>query len=139
MKTKFRSEMWLGAVAVSLCGATAVAEIDRHHNGNPQRSTAEDFLGIGVGPIATGHHGVGPNQGEIQQRLPYVPELHQVLDAARHFNRKAGEDLGGILIVELKTFSPHCDPNDEFEEALVSAAVNEVRHAGMVDQVIPDP
>jgi len=188
--------MWLGAVAVSLCGATAVAEIDRHHNGNPQRSTAEDFLGIGVGPIATGHHGVGPNQGEIpslpientidsvrqayqlgarvvevdvqltrdgrlavfhddflsdftclhdltldelQQRLPYVPELHQVLDAARHFNRKAGEDLGGILIVELKTFSPHCDPNDEFEEALVSAAVNEVRHAGMVDQVIPDP
>jgi len=42
------------------------------------------------------------------------------------------------LIVELKAFSPHCDPNDEFEEAVASAAVREVRRAGMTDQVIFD-
>src|SRR6266850_504699 len=47
---------------------------------------------------------------QLQQRLPYVPELHEVLDVARHFNKKAGDDLGGIFIVELKAFSPHCDP-----------------------------
>jgi glycerophosphoryl diester phosphodiesterase len=76
--------------------------------------------------------------GQIQQRLPYVPELHQVLDVARHFNRKAGDDLGGILIVELKAFSPHCDPGDELEQALVSTAVDEVRQARMADQVILD-
>jgi len=173
----------------------AVAGSGRRHDGGLRRSTAEDFLELGVGPIAIGHHGVGPNRGEnpslpientidsvrrayqlgarvvevdvqltrdgrlavfhddflsdftclhdltldeLQQRLPYVPELHEVLDVARHFNRKAGDDLGGILIVELKAFSPHCDPNDEFEEALVAAAVNEVRHTGMADQVIFD-
>lgn len=75
---------------------------------------------------------------QLQQRLPYVPELHEVLDVAREFNHKAGDDLGGILIVELKAFSPLCDPNDEFEQAIVSAVVPEVRKARMGDQVIFD-
>jgi glycerophosphoryl diester phosphodiesterase len=75
---------------------------------------------------------------QLQQRLPYVPELHQVLDVARDFNRKAGDDLGGIFIIELKAFSPHCDPGDELEQALVSAVVPEVRKAKMDDQVIFD-
>ena len=75
---------------------------------------------------------------QLQDRLPYVPELHQVLDLARHFNRQAGNDLGGILIVELKAFSPHCDPADEFEQALVTAAVREIRKANMTQQVIFD-
>src|SRR5450432_1493709 len=60
---------------------------------------------------------------QLQRRLSYVPELHQVLEVARHFNQKSGDELGGILIVELKAFSPHCDPSDEFEEPLVSAVV----------------
>jgi glycerophosphoryl diester phosphodiesterase len=75
---------------------------------------------------------------QLQQRLPFVPELHEVLEVARHFNRKAGEDLGGIFIIELKAFSPHCDPGDEFEQAVVSAVVPEVRKARMTDQVIFD-
>ncbi len=75
---------------------------------------------------------------ELQQRLPFVPELRQILNVAREFNNKAGDNLGGILIVELKAFSPHCDPADEFEQALVSAAVSEVREAHMADQVIFD-
>jgi glycerophosphoryl diester phosphodiesterase len=75
---------------------------------------------------------------QLQQRLPYVPELHDVLMVARQFNKKAGDDLGGILIIELKAFSPHCDPGDELEHALVSAVVPEVEKAKMADQVIFD-
>jgi len=75
---------------------------------------------------------------QLQQRLPYVPELHQVLDVAREFNQKAGDDLGGIFIIELKAFSPHCDPGDELEQALVSAVVPEVHKAKMAHQVIFD-
>ncbi|HEX4541829.1 MAG TPA: glycerophosphodiester phosphodiesterase [Candidatus Acidoferrum sp.] len=75
---------------------------------------------------------------QLQQRLPYVPELRQIINVAREFNNKASGDLGGILIVELKAFSPHCDPADEFEQAVVSAAVNEVRQAQFADRVIFD-
>ena len=166
-------------------------------DGEHQRvSTVDDFLRLSVGPIAIGHHGVGPynpatNPGlpientadsvklayslgarvvevdvqltqdgklavfhddflsdftclhsltldQLQARLPFVPELHDVLDVARHVNQKAGDDLGGILIVELKAFSPHCDPADEFEQPLVTAAANEVRQAKMAHQVIFD-
>jgi len=166
-------------------------------NKDDQRSRAEDFLRLGVRPIAIGHHGVGPNSGanpnpalpientvdsvrqayslgarvvevdvqltqdgnlavfhddflsdftcihsltldQLQQRLPYVPELRQVINVAREFNNRAGDDLGGILIVELKAFSPHCDPGDKLEQAVVSAAVSEVRQANMADRVIFD-
>jgi len=75
---------------------------------------------------------------QLQQRLPFVPELLQVINVEREFNNKAGDDLGGILIVELKAFSPHCDPADEFEQALVSAAVDEVNKANMADRIIFD-
>jgi len=75
---------------------------------------------------------------QLQQRLPYVPELRQVIDVAREFNNRSGDDLGGILIVELKAFSPHCDPADQFEQPLVSAAVSEVSQTNMTDRVIFD-
>jgi glycerophosphoryl diester phosphodiesterase len=75
---------------------------------------------------------------QLQQRLPFVPELRQVINVARKFNNRAGDDLGGILIVELKAFSPHCDPADEFEQALVSAAVDEVNKGNMADRIIFD-
>src|SRR5215471_19287020 len=75
---------------------------------------------------------------QLQQRLPYVPELRQVIDVAREFNNRSGDDLGGILIVELKAFSPHCDPADQFEQPLVTAVVNEVRQATFTDQVMFD-
>src|SRR5438552_8669005 len=62
---------------------------------------------------------------QLQARLPFVPELRQVINVAREFNNRAGDELGGILIVELKAFSPHCDPADEFEQPLVTAVVKE--------------
>jgi glycerophosphoryl diester phosphodiesterase len=187
--------MGLGTLGLSLCCGIAVAADERDTAKADQRSTAQDFLQLGVEPIAIGHHGVGPNAGEnpaipientvdsvklayslgarvvevdvqltkdgklavyhddflsdftcihsltldqVQERLPFVPELHQILQVARFFNGKAGDDLGGILIVELKAFSPHCDPADEFEQAVVTVAVNEVRQAHMANQVIFD-
>jgi glycerophosphoryl diester phosphodiesterase len=75
---------------------------------------------------------------QLQQRLPYVPELKEVLKVARHFNREAEGELGGILIIELKAFSPLCDPRDELEQPLVSAVLPEVREAKMTNQVIFD-
>ena len=163
---------------------------------NPLHSTAEDFLRLGVKPIAIGHHGVGPytaatNPGlpientvesvrqaytlgarvvevdvqltqdgklavfhsdflsdftcihsltldQVQGRLPYVPELRQIINVAREFKNRARDDLGGILIVELKAFSPLCDPGDDFEQPLVSAAVNEIRKARFADRVMFD-
>ena len=75
---------------------------------------------------------------ELQARLPYVPELHQVLAVARQFNGKAGTALGGILIMELKALSPHCDPTDDLEQTIVSTAAAEIRQAKMDDQVLFD-
>src|SRR5690348_13935020 len=75
---------------------------------------------------------------QLQARLPFVPELRQVINVAREFNNRAGADLGGILIVELKAFSPHCDPGDELEQPLVTAAVNELRQARFANRVIFD-
>jgi glycerophosphoryl diester phosphodiesterase len=80
----------------------------------------------------------GLTLAELQQRLPYVPELRDVLNVAHEFNEKGGDDLGGILIVELKAFSPLCDPRDALEQAVVSVVVPEVRTAHMDDQVIFD-
>jgi glycerophosphoryl diester phosphodiesterase len=194
-RVKFLSVLWFSALALGLCAGIAVAADEPDEDKDNKRSTSEDFLRLGVRPIAIGHHGVGPNRGEnpalpientvdsvrqayrqgarvvevdvqltqdgrlavfhddflsdftclhaltlaqLQQRLPYVPELHEVLEVARHFNKQAGDDLGGIFIIELKAFSPHCDPGDELEQALVSAVVPEVRKAKMVDQVIFD-
>ena len=194
-KSKFLSLVWLGALALSLCGGVAVAADEPDGDSDQKRSTAEDFLQLNVRPIAIGHHGVGPNTGQdpslpientvdsvrraynlgarvvevdvqltqdgqlavfhddflsdftcihsltldqLQRRLPYVPELRQVINVAREFNNISGDDLGGILIVELKAFSPHCDPADQFEQPLVSAAVSEVRKTNMTDKVIFD-
>src|SRR5437868_7259326 len=193
---KFPWLVGLGALILSLSAYGPAAAEEPDGDNEQLHSTAQDFLRLPVGPIAIGHHGVGPynpatNPGlpientvdsvklayslgarvvevdvqltqdgklavfhddflsdftcihsltldQLQTRLPLVPELHQVLDVARHVNREAGDDLGGILIVELKALSPHCDPADEFEQPLVTAAVNELRQAKMTNQVMFD-
>jgi glycerophosphoryl diester phosphodiesterase len=75
---------------------------------------------------------------QLQSRLPFVPELRQVINVAREFNNRAGSELGGILIVELKAASPLCDPADAFEQPIVSAVVKEVTQAKFSDRVIFD-
>lgn len=177
-------------------GPTPAAAQAPHEPGNPQHSTAQDFLSVPVRPIAIGHHGVGPftpatnpslpientvdsvrqaytlgarvvevdlqltadgklavfhddflsdftcihslTLDQLQARLPYVPELRQIINVAREFNNRAGADLGGILIVELKAFSPLCDPGDNLEQPVVTATVNEIRQAHYADRAMFD-
>ena len=193
---KFPWLVGLGALILSLSAYGPAAAEEPDGDNEQLHSTAQDFLRLPVGPIAIGHHGVGPyspatNPGlpientvdsvrqayslgarivevdvqltrdgklavfhddflsdftcihsltleQLQARLSYVPELRQILNVAREFNNRAGDDLGGILIVELKAFSPRCDPGDDFEQPLVSAVVNEVRQAQYGDRVIFD-
>ncbi len=75
---------------------------------------------------------------QLRKRLPHVPELSEVLKVARHFNKKAKGELGGLLIIELKAPSPHCDPRDVLERPLVTAAIRAVRRAEMTRQVLFD-
>ena len=184
------------AVLLLGLGRGAAAQVREDDDRDDQRrSTAEDFLRLKVGPIAIGHHGVGPYTDtsagfpiqntvesveqayrlgarvvevdvqltadgklavyhddylsdftclksltlqQLQERLPYVPELRDILRIARHFNRENPDKLDGILIVELKAFSPHCDPDDVFERPLVAAAVDAIRDARMTKQAIFD-
>jgi len=77
-KNKFLPVVWLGALALSLCGSIAVAGDEPDDDSDHQRSTAEDFLRLGVRPIAIGHHGVGPNRGEN----PALP-IENTVDSVR--------------------------------------------------------
>ncbi len=67
---------------------------------------------------------------ELQAKLPYVPTLEQVLDVAR--------DRHGLMIIELKTPSPLCDPGDSTEQALVSRVVQAIDTERMGEKVIFD-
>ncbi len=72
---------------------------------------------------------------ELQERLPFVPSLHAVLNQARKFNQSAGP-LRGLMIVELKAASPLCDPDDTQEDVIVSAVTAVIRRMGMTNQVM---
>jgi glycerophosphoryl diester phosphodiesterase len=72
---------------------------------------------------------------ELQDRLPFVPSLEDVLDEAREFNDHAGW-LTGLVIVELKAAAPLCDPHDTQDRAIVRAVSRVVRHTGMTRQVM---
>ena len=109
-----------------------VVEVDVQLTADAQLAVFhDDFL-----PDFTCLHSLTLDQ--LQQRLPFVPELRQIVNVAREFNNKSGDDLGGILIIELKAFSPHCDPNDDFEQPLVNAVVNEVRGTHFSQSVLFD-
>ena len=66
-----------------------------------------------------------------------MPSLQAVLNQAKQWNRK-DSGLSGILIVELKTLSPLCDPTDSLERTFVSNVVRIIRRMKMTDQVIFD-
>jgi glycerophosphoryl diester phosphodiesterase len=71
---------------------------------------------------------------ELQDRLPEVPTLLAVLNEARSFNDPGV--LSGLVIVELKSAAPLCDPGDIQEQAFVSAVTGVIRHVRMTDQVM---
>ena len=91
-KTRFLSTVWLGALAFSLCGGIAVAGGEPDEDKDNKRSTAEDFLRLGVRPIAIGHHGVGPNRGE-NPALPIENTVDSVRQAYRQGARVVEVDV----------------------------------------------
>ena len=74
----------LGTLCLSLFGSVALAQGEPDNEGNIQRSTAEDFLRLGVRPIAIGHHGVGPNS--IANPNPALP-IENTVDSVRQAYR----------------------------------------------------
>jgi glycerophosphoryl diester phosphodiesterase len=75
MNTK-RTFAWMMALAIST--ALRLQAADQHSD--TLRSTAADFLSVNVRPIAIGHHGVGPNQGE-NPALPIENTVESVRQA----------------------------------------------------------
>src|SRR5262249_25028341 len=75
---------------------------------------------------------------ELNAILPYrVPSLDEVLELALEVNRDS-KQLTGILIVELKALSPHCDPGDSMESQMVTTTLAVIRSKHMSDAVIID-
>src|SRR5258706_8540889 len=84
----------LGALCLSLCGGIAAAQDATGNHSNSVRSTAEDFLRLGVRPIAIGHHGVGPNSGvNPDPTLPIENTVDSVRQAYRLGARVAEVDV----------------------------------------------
>lgn len=67
---------------------------------------------------------------ELQAKVPYIPTLESVLQVA--------QDAKGVMIVELKTPSPMCDPTDSSEHALVSRVVQAVHSTHTQGRVVFD-
>ena len=95
------------------------------------------------GEVAAFHDDVLPdgtclNQltlAELQQRLPHVPALREILEVVKR-RQPASGPARGLLIVELKPAAPRCDPDDTQERAIVGAATRVIRRAGMSRQVL---
>jgi glycerophosphoryl diester phosphodiesterase len=71
---------------------------------------------------------------QLRHRVPEVPTLEVVLDQARPFANSGA--LSGLVIVELKSAAPLCDPHDTQEQAIVSAVTRVIRHSRMTHQVM---
>ncbi len=67
---------------------------------------------------------------QLQAKAPYIPKLEDVL--------KIAHKKQGVMIVELKTPSPMCDPGDASESAVVSRVVKAIRDTGTDKRVIFD-
>jgi hypothetical protein len=72
---------------------------------------------------------------ELQERLPFVPSLEDVLQQARRANRASGP-LSGLVIVELKAAAPLCNPDDRQDRTIVRAVSRVVERIGMTRQVM---
>jgi len=74
---------------------------------------------------------------DLRRKVPYIATLDEILLAA-HVANLASPHLSGILMIELKTPSPLCDPGDVEEQPLVQAVVNAVHRNRMDDAVMFD-
>ncbi len=74
---------------------------------------------------------------ELKKRLEDVSTLRHILQKARTFSQTEESDRpSGQVVVEIKTPSPLCDPNDETIPALVEAVLGDITFTKMEDQVM---
>lgn len=74
---------------------------------------------------------------DLQTKVPYIATLDELLRAARQVNHTS-RSMSGLLMIELKTPSPLCDPGDVEEAPFVKAVVDTVHHNVMDDAVMFD-
>lgn len=74
---------------------------------------------------------------ELEDRAPHIPSFQAVLQTAARFNRRNPDRLTGLLTVDLKSSSPHCDPEDAVEKdgTFVSNVIGVVRRLNATDLV----
>ena len=68
---------------------------------------------------------------QLLEKLDYVATLAEILSVTHDNN-------GGILIIEIKTPAPVCDPGDVKALPLTAATMKVVKQAGMENQVVID-
>jgi glycerophosphoryl diester phosphodiesterase len=120
------------AVRLGYANGASVVEVDVEitQDGQPVANHDFDFL-----PDGTCINSYTLDQ--LQQHAPYIPSLEGVLNQAKRNNR-GSPHTSGLMVIELKTPSPRCDPNDTSKPALVQAAVDTVRRLRMQDAVLFD-
>ena len=75
--------------------------------------------------------------GELKERLDQVSTLKQILQTARRFTKKKRNNRpSGQVIVEIKTPSPLCDPEDNTVPDLVYGVLKDINHSKMGNQVL---
>lgn len=74
---------------------------------------------------------------DLETLLPESVTLKKLLKAVRPYAKRQHGDLHpkGLMILEVKTPSPLCDPLDETEVVLMEAVIADIYEANMVDQV----
>ncbi len=78
------------------------------------------------------------NFRDLKKRLDQVSSLKRILQTAHSFSlRRADDDRpSGQVIIELKTPSPLCDPDDTTVPELVKGVIKDVKHIKMEKRVL---
>jgi len=74
---------------------------------------------------------------DLKQVLPESTTLFELLKIVQPYARRRNIDAdpSGLVIIDVKTPSPLCDPNDDTEEELMKAVVYDIQKARMTEQV----
>ena len=73
----------------------------------------------------------------LREQLPSIAQLRQILHIARRYSRiRHSERPSGLVMVEIKTPSPRCDPDDSGQQPLTEEVIREIRQSRMEAQVM---
>jgi glycerophosphoryl diester phosphodiesterase len=122
----------IASVALAYAQGASVVEVDAELTKDGQVVAYHDFDFLPDNTCINSY-----TLGQLQAKVPYIPTLDSVLRVARFFNHNS-PTLSGIMVVEMKTRSPLCDPDDVEERPFVSAIVNVIHQTRMDAAVILD-